>query len=139
MVLRASSTSVVTTESSLEGTDTSARSQVDLSDDGSCMNDQRKREQTKQNKQRGQSATDNLLLTSADVVPIRVIRGKLLVNTGLDKINPLGDNELIIVLEDIGIRSDELGGWNVTDSDTLSLVVSHFIISVRANEQQAKK
>ncbi len=61
-------------------------------------------------------------LTSADVVPVRIIRSQFLVDTSLDKVNPLWDNELVIVLEDISISSDELGTRNVTDGDTLSLV-----------------
>jgi hypothetical protein len=74
------------------------------------------------NHEHGRMQQARSLLTSADVVPVWVIRSQFLVDTSLDKVNPLWNNELVVVLEDIGIGSDEAGTRNVTDGDTLSLV-----------------
>lgn len=64
--------------------------------------------------------------TSTDVVPVGVVRSKLLVDAGFDSVDPLGDHELVVVLQDIGIGGDELGGGNVAHCDTSLRFVSHF-------------
>lgn len=77
--------------------------------------------------------------TSADVVPVRIIRSKFLVNTGLDSVNPLRDDELVVVLEDIGVSGDELGGRNVAHRDSSLCLVSHFLIKQNKNRSHVKR
>lgn len=52
------------------------------------------------------------LLTSPDVVPIRVVGSQLLVSSGLDDINPVGDLEFTGSLQVGRVSGDEvLSGW----------------------------
>jgi hypothetical protein len=48
-----------------------------------------------------------LKLTSMDVEPVRIIGSKLLVGTGLDDVDPLGDLELTSALEIGGVGLNE--------------------------------
>ena len=65
-------------------------------------------------------------LTGSHEVPIGVIGSKLLVDTSLDKVSPLGDNELVVVLEDLSVCGNEFLSLDVADGDALgSVLLSH--------------
>eukprot|EP00518_Triparma_eleuthera_P009906 CAMPEP_0182477554 /NCGR_PEP_ID=MMETSP1319-20130603/31059_1 /TAXON_ID=172717 /ORGANISM="Bolidomonas pacifica, Strain RCC208" /LENGTH=161 /DNA_ID=CAMNT_0024678801 /DNA_START=30 /DNA_END=515 /DNA_ORIENTATION=- len=84
----------------LEGADTGAGAKVDLAGDGG----------------------------GADVVPVVAVGGKLLEDGGLHGVGPVGELELVAVLEVLGVGLDEIGGGDVTDGDAAGLkLFRHFV------------
>jgi hypothetical protein len=59
-------------------------------------------------------------LTSSDEEPVGVVGSQLVLDGGLHEVSPLGDNELIVVLEDLSVSSNEIRGGDVTHSNATS-------------------
>lgn len=74
----------------LEGSDSGAGAEVDLAGDGG----------------------------GADVVPVVSVGGELLEYGSLDHVGPVGELELVAVLEVLGVGADELSGGDVPDGDS---------------------
>lgn len=49
-------------------------------------------------------------------------------DTGLDKVSPLGDDELVVVLQHLGVGGNEGIGLHVADGDALSSVLLGHVI-----------
>lgn len=110
-----------------ESTDTDVLSEVDVSGNGGWMGGismssrkerlrierqlhQRHIDTRKQTWKFSSVTRETEPLTSSDVVPVGVVRGKLLVGTGLDGVNPVGDFELTGSLEVRRVSRDERVG-----------------------------
>ncbi len=49
-------------------------------------------------------------------------------HTSLHKVSPLGDDELVVVLQDLGVSGDEVSGLDVAHGDALSgILLGHVI------------
>lgn len=61
-------------------------------------------------------------LTSSDEKPVGVVRSQLVLDRGLHKVSPLGDNELVVILQDLSVSSNEVRSRDVTHSDATSSI-----------------
>lgn len=62
------------------------------------------------------------LLTGADVVPVRVIRGLFFMDAGLDDISPLGHLKVVLVLQMLRESTDESRWLHITHGHLHPLV-----------------
>lgn len=93
-----------------EGANTDVLAEVDVTGNGRCegsvessrrpqFREERRGEGEQVPFSRAPFSQDSRLLTGADVVPVGVVRSKLLLATGLDNVDPGGDLELTRALE----------------------------------------
>ena len=59
-------------------------------------------------------------LTSSDEEPVGVVGSQLVLDGGLDKVSPLGDNELIVILQDLRVSSDEVRSRDISHGNATS-------------------
>lgn len=76
-----------------KGANTEVSSQVDLSGDGS----------------------------NSGVKPVRVFGGEVLTLAGLNILNPVGDLDLVVLLQELSVSLDEISGGDVSDGESVSV------------------